>query len=200
VYRNSDRGADGRGWCADLGLRQSRAAFSSGSCMQRSEESWSCWCSPWEERQIWRSWALRPELAVLRRQVKCVDAGNWIGTHAPTLPHTRESIRRGRRAYALAQAIREEATEGAQELEAACRVPDRADDRRNARHRFAGPTRGGVADDEHPVEALTLERADEPIGDCVGLGTLIGVRTIRSPLRTEDLVEGGRVLRVQVAD
>jgi hypothetical protein len=37
------------------------------------------------------------------------------------------------------------------------------------------------AEDEHPVEALTLERADEPIGDCVGLGALIGVRTIRSP-------------------
>jgi hypothetical protein len=35
--------------------------------------------------------------------------------------------------------------------------------------------------DEHPVEALTLERADEPIGDCVGLGALIGMRTIRSP-------------------
>jgi hypothetical protein len=37
------------------------------------------------------------------------------------------------------------------------------------------------SEDEHPVEALTLERADEPIGDCVGLGALIGVRTIRSP-------------------
>jgi hypothetical protein len=37
------------------------------------------------------------------------------------------------------------------------------------------------SEDEHPVEALTLERADEPIGDCVGLGALTGVRTIRSP-------------------
>jgi hypothetical protein len=37
------------------------------------------------------------------------------------------------------------------------------------------------SEDEHPVEALTLERADEPIGDCVGLGALIGMRTIRSP-------------------
>ena len=37
------------------------------------------------------------------------------------------------------------------------------------------------SEDEHPVGAFTLERADEPIGNCVGLGALIGVRTIRSP-------------------
>ena len=56
------------------------------------------------------------------------------------------------------------------------------------------------SEDEHPVGAFTLERADEPIGKCVGLGALIGVRTNSKPLRAEDLVEGGRVLRVPVAD
>jgi hypothetical protein len=72
---------------------------------------------------------LRHELAMLRRQAKRVGAGTGSALMPPALPHTRESIRRGRRAYALAQAIREAASEGAEELEAACRVPDGADDR-----------------------------------------------------------------------
>src|ERR1035441_8362349 len=56
------------------------------------------------------------------------------------------------------------------------------------------------ADDQHPVEALPADRADEALGE--GIGTRSSVRCAGDPgaLGAKDLVEAGRELGIAIPD